>query len=183
MLDDFLLIVMRGSQTPAKQTMLEFGRENLVREFGQQFENEMSSRLVGMAEDLAGRKVLGYQSQILVEPEVVTEIFFFDVPADKPEVEAIARGQLDGPSASEARGRRRRRRRPRRNPSRLTPPPLRLLIRYSRAAPRVGVQRGPAKSARQGAQVPSRAGFGPLHACFRGRSSCCLAGGRSMREL
>jgi uncharacterized protein YbcI len=103
MLDDFLLIVMRGSQTQAEQTMLEFGRADLVREFRQQFENEMTSRLVGMVEDLTGRKVLGYQSQILFRPEVVIEIFFFDKPAEESEVEATARGQLEDPSLGEAR--------------------------------------------------------------------------------
>jgi uncharacterized protein YbcI len=44
MLDDFLLIVMRGSQTQAERTMIEFGRSDLVREFRRQFENEMTSR-------------------------------------------------------------------------------------------------------------------------------------------
>ena len=103
MLDDFLLIVMRGSQTQAEHTMIEFGQQNLVREFRQQFENEMTSRLVGMVEELTGRKVLGYQSQILFEPEVVIEIFFFDEDAGESDVEATARGQLEERSIGEAR--------------------------------------------------------------------------------
>jgi uncharacterized protein YbcI len=103
MLDDFLLIVMRGSRTRAEQTMLDFGRENLVREFRQQFENEMTSRLVGMVEDLTGRNVLGYQSQILFEPDVVIELFFFDAPAAEAGVEATARGQLEDSRRGEAR--------------------------------------------------------------------------------
>ena len=103
MLDDFLLIVMRGSQTQAEQTMVQFEREDLVREFRQQFENEMTSRLVGMVEEITGRKVLGYQSQILFEPEAVIEIFFFDKPAEESEIRATARGQLDDPSLGEAR--------------------------------------------------------------------------------
>src|SRR4051794_23030856 len=59
MLDDFLMIVMRGSQTQAEATMVDFGQEDLVRNFRQEFENEMTSRLVGMVEELTGRKVLG----------------------------------------------------------------------------------------------------------------------------
>jgi uncharacterized protein YbcI len=102
MLDDFLLIVMRGSQTQAERTMIEFGQENLVREFRQQFENEMTSRLVNMVEDLTGRNVRGYQSQVLFDPEVVIEIFFFEEPADQSQLEATARGQLDDPSVGEA---------------------------------------------------------------------------------
>ena len=103
MLDDFLLIVMRGSQTVAEATMAEFGREELVREFRQQFENEMTSRLIGMVEELTGRKVLGYQSQLIFKPEVVIEIFFFDRDAEESERDATARGQLDEPAIGEAR--------------------------------------------------------------------------------
>jgi uncharacterized protein YbcI len=102
MLDDFLLIVMRGSQTQAEATMVEFDQEDLVRNFRQQFENEMTSRLIGMVEELTGRKVLGYQSQLIFEPEVVVELFFFDREADASEKEATARGQLEEPSIGEA---------------------------------------------------------------------------------
>jgi hypothetical protein len=63
----------------------------------------MTSKLVGMIEDLTGRKILGYQSQILTSPDVVIEIFFFDRFAEEQEIDATARGQLDDPSIGEAR--------------------------------------------------------------------------------
>jgi uncharacterized protein YbcI len=103
MLDDFLLIVMRGSQTVAEKTMVEFGQQDQVRAFRQTFENEMTSRLTGMIEELTGRKVLGYQSQFLFEPEVVIEIFFFDEKVGAHAVAATALGQLQDPSVGEAR--------------------------------------------------------------------------------
>ena len=102
MLDDFLLIVMRGSQTQAEKTMLDFGRADEVREFRQAFENEMTAHLCGMVEELTGRKVLGYQSQFVFEPEVVIEIFFFDRPAAETETDATAHGQLHDSSVGEA---------------------------------------------------------------------------------
>jgi uncharacterized protein YbcI len=98
------MIVMRGSQTVAEKTMVEFGQEDRVREFRQHFENEMTTRLIGMVEELTGRKVLGYQSQLIFEPEVVVELFFFDRPAEPEEVGATARGQLEDTSIGEARG-------------------------------------------------------------------------------
>ena len=80
--DDLLFIVMRGSQTRAEKTMLEeFGQEDKVRDFRQAFENEMTRKLTGMIEEVTGRKVLTYQSQILFNPDVVVEIFVFDKPA------------------------------------------------------------------------------------------------------
>jgi len=48
----------------------------------------MSAHLVGMVEELTGRKVLGYQSQIIFEPELVVELFFFDRPAEETEIHA-----------------------------------------------------------------------------------------------
>jgi uncharacterized protein YbcI len=76
--DDMLLIVMRDGLTVAEKTMLDFGQADLVRNFRQQFENDMTKRIVGMIEELTDRKVLTYQSQIMFNPDVVVEMFVFD---------------------------------------------------------------------------------------------------------
>jgi uncharacterized protein YbcI len=83
MFDDLLLIVMREGLTVAEKTMLEFGQADLVRNFRQQFENEMTHRLVDMIEGLTERKVLTYQSQIMFDPDVVVEMFVFDRADDR----------------------------------------------------------------------------------------------------
>jgi uncharacterized protein YbcI len=92
MFDDLLLIVMREGLTVAEKTMLDFGQADLVRNFRQQFENEMTSRLVDMIEGLTERKVLTYQSQVMFNPDVVVEIFVFDRPEDRF---AVAEVQID----------------------------------------------------------------------------------------
>jgi len=102
MLDDFLIIVMRGGLTQAEKSMLDFDQADKVRDFRQTFENEMTSRLTTMIEDVTGRKVLTYQSQILFDPDVVFEIFMFDQPAREEEVREIAEGQLSKPSLGAA---------------------------------------------------------------------------------
>src|SRR5215210_2013913 len=76
MLDDFLVIVMRGGMLPVERTMLDAGRQDLVRHFRQEFENEMTGRLTGMIEDLTGRNVINYQSQVMFDPDIVVEMFF-----------------------------------------------------------------------------------------------------------
>jgi uncharacterized protein YbcI len=97
MMDDLLLVVMRGGLTRAERTMLDFGDEDLVRSFRQTFENRMTSELTGLVEELTGRKVLTYQSQCLFNPDVITELFVFDRAADAgaEEIVATAKGQLD----------------------------------------------------------------------------------------
>ena len=74
--------------------MLDAGRQDVVREFRLQFENEMRSRLVDKMEELTGRKIVTYQSQILFDPDIVFEIFVFDRAAGDDEVTETAEGQL-----------------------------------------------------------------------------------------
>lgn len=102
MVDDLLFIVMRGGMTTGEHTMVEFGQEDAVREFRQTFENEMTGRLTGMVEELTGRKVLTYQSQIMFEPDIVVEMFVFDDTAPAAERQATGRGQLEDDGTGEA---------------------------------------------------------------------------------
>jgi uncharacterized protein YbcI len=97
MMDDLLLVVMRDGMTRAERTMVDFGDAELVRNFRQTFENRMTQELTGMIEELTGRKVLTYQSQILFDPDVVAELFVFDraAPGGAKEIVATAKGQLD----------------------------------------------------------------------------------------
>ncbi len=101
-LDDLLIIVMRGGMTTAEKTMLEFGQHDLVRQFRQLFENEMTERLTDMIERLTGRKVLTYQSQVMFGPDIVVEMFVFDSTAGAAVREATAKGQLNEGSVGEA---------------------------------------------------------------------------------
>jgi uncharacterized protein YbcI len=77
-LDDLLIVVMRGGMTTAEETMLEFGQENMVRQFRQLFEDEMTERLTSTVELATGRKVVNYQSQVMFDPDVIIEVFVFE---------------------------------------------------------------------------------------------------------
>jgi len=90
LLDDFLLVVMRGGVTVAEQTMLDRGHGDLVRQFRQTYQNEMGTELVPKVELLTGRKVVTYQSQILFDPHIVMEIFFFEGSAEHPDDDSTA---------------------------------------------------------------------------------------------
>ncbi len=101
-LDDILVVVMRGGLTTAEQTMLEFGYPGQVRQFRQLFQNEMTERLTTVVEELTGRKVATYQSQVLFDPDVMIELFVFDQPADSAARRETAEGQLDGDDTGQA---------------------------------------------------------------------------------
>lgn len=102
LLDDMLIIVMRGGLTTAEHTMLEFGHPDQVRQFRQLFENEMTGRVTGMVEELTGRRVATYQSQIMFDPDVIVEMFVFDEPAEGLGRDTTARGKLREDGSGEA---------------------------------------------------------------------------------
>ena len=102
MLDDLLVIVMRDGLTTAEKTMLQFGQPDQVRQFRQLFENEMTERLTNMIEELTGREVLTYQSQVMFDPDVVVEMFVFDSVARDDDRAATAEGQLQDAAIGEA---------------------------------------------------------------------------------
>jgi uncharacterized protein YbcI len=103
-LDDMLIIVMKGGMTTAERTMLEFEEEDKVRDFRQVFENRMTEQLSGMIEEITGRRVLTYQSQIVFDPDRVFEIFVFDDQVRPELIRATAEGQLRGEPFGEVSG-------------------------------------------------------------------------------
>lgn len=103
LMDDLLLIVMRGGFTEAEQTLLSAGEGDTVRTFRQRFENIMGERLIGTIEQLTERKVLTYQSQVLFDPDTAVEIFVFDKPLERLAIEETARA-LFSPDVGAASG-------------------------------------------------------------------------------
>ena len=94
MLDDLLVTVMRGGMTTAERTMLDRGRADAVRAFRQGWQDEMADRLVARVEELTGRRVATYQSQVLFDPDTIVELFVFDEAAPEVAVHATAADQL-----------------------------------------------------------------------------------------
>src|SRR5919201_4293672 len=77
-LDDLVITVLRGGITRAEHTLVESGHEDEVRDFRQVFENEMAEPLTRIVEEITGRKVVNFQSQVMFDPDIVVEIFVFD---------------------------------------------------------------------------------------------------------
>ena len=76
--DDYLLVVMRGGLTRVEQTLLDSDRGGLIREVRMAFQEEMEGEFTGRVAALTGRKVKGYQSQIVLEPVTLIEFFILE---------------------------------------------------------------------------------------------------------
>ena len=78
--NDNVFCVMQGVLTKNEATLLAAGQHDLVRDFRLKFQEAMAAPTVEAVERLTGRKVMGYHSQIVFDPEHAFEIFVLDGP-------------------------------------------------------------------------------------------------------
>ena len=78
--DNYVFCVLEGGLTRNEETLLEAGEHALVRRFRLRFQEVMAEPTTAAIERITGRKVIGYHSQIVFEPEFAFEIFVLDGP-------------------------------------------------------------------------------------------------------
>lgn len=76
--DNYVFCVLNGGLTQNEKTLLDAGEHRLVRKFRLRFQEVMKGPTTEAVEQITGRKVLTYHSQILFEPTVAIEIFVLD---------------------------------------------------------------------------------------------------------
>ena len=80
--DNYVFCVMEGGLTRNEITLIERGHEDLVRNYRLRFQEAMERPTVEAVERITGRKVIGYHSQIVFNPERAFEIFVLDDAPD-----------------------------------------------------------------------------------------------------
>jgi uncharacterized protein YbcI len=73
--DDYIFVVLEGGLTRNEETLLAAGREDIVRQYRLAFQEAVEATATGAVEELTGRKVIGYHSQIVFDPARAFEIF------------------------------------------------------------------------------------------------------------
>ena len=73
--DDYIFVVLEGGLTRNEETLLAAGREDIVRQYRLAFQETVEATATGAVEELTGRKVVGYHSQIVFDPVRAFEIF------------------------------------------------------------------------------------------------------------
>ncbi len=81
LMDEYVFVVMEGGLTRNEETLLAAGKADLVRNYRLAFQETVTHTTTHAVEELTGRKVLTYHSQILFDPVRVFEIFVLDAPA------------------------------------------------------------------------------------------------------
>lgn len=76
--DDYLFCVMSGGLTESEETLLRSGDYETVRNYRLKFQDVVAPLLMSTVQELLGRKVLTYHSQILFDPTRIFEIFVLE---------------------------------------------------------------------------------------------------------
>jgi uncharacterized protein YbcI len=76
--DNYVFCVLEGGLSRNEETLLQAGKESLVRNYRLEFQAAMSKTTCAAIEELTGRRVVGYHSQIVFDPDRGFEIFVLD---------------------------------------------------------------------------------------------------------
>jgi uncharacterized protein YbcI len=77
-LDDYVFVVLEGGLTRNEETLLADGKEELVRDYRLSFQETVGATSMSAVEELVGRRVLTYHSQIVFDPVRTFEIFVLE---------------------------------------------------------------------------------------------------------
>jgi uncharacterized protein YbcI len=79
--DDYVFTVLEGALTPNEERLVAEGEEKLVRQYRLRFQEVVAEELTSAVEEVTGREVLSYHSQVVFHPSRLFEIFLLDGPA------------------------------------------------------------------------------------------------------
>ena len=77
-LDEYVFVALEGGLTRNEETMLADGKEDVVRSYRLSFQETMTEIVTQAVEEITGRRVLTYHSQIVFEPTRTFEVFVLE---------------------------------------------------------------------------------------------------------
>jgi len=80
LLDDYVFVAMEGGLTRNEETLLADGKEDVVRSYRLSFQETMTEVTTAAVQEITGRDVLTYHSQIVFGPTRSFEIFVLGAP-------------------------------------------------------------------------------------------------------
>jgi uncharacterized protein YbcI len=99
--DDFALCILEDVLTRAEKTLVKAGNTEQVHATRMAFQEAVRPDFVALIEEITGRKVRAFVSQVHIEPELAAELFLFE-PASGAQQELDAAIQEDGHGPADA---------------------------------------------------------------------------------
>lgn len=78
MRDEYVICFLEDMYTPVERTLIDAGRFDTVRETRSAFQDTMREKFSAAVEDATGRKVIGFLSQVHVNPDLSIETFILE---------------------------------------------------------------------------------------------------------
>lgn len=80
--DDYIICFLEDIYTPVERTLIDAGRFAAVQETRTAWQYTMREKFVAEVERIAGRKVVGFLSQVHVDPDLAVETFILEPSHD-----------------------------------------------------------------------------------------------------
>jgi uncharacterized protein YbcI len=75
---DYVIAFLQDIYTPLERTLLEAGEFETVKETRQAFQTAMRERFSAAVEEIMGRKVIAFMSQVHADPDLAAEVFVLE---------------------------------------------------------------------------------------------------------
>jgi uncharacterized protein YbcI len=75
---EYVVAFLHDIYTPAERTLLEAGKWETVKETRQAFQMAMGPEFSAAVEEIMGRKVIAFMSQVHADPDMAAEIFMLE---------------------------------------------------------------------------------------------------------
>jgi uncharacterized protein YbcI len=87
---DHIICFLENSFMPVERTLIEAGEIDAVRHTRLAFQRAMESRFVNTIEEISGRKVRAFLSQVSLNPDISVEVFVLERDSADPAPEGVA---------------------------------------------------------------------------------------------
>jgi uncharacterized protein YbcI len=84
MQEDYLVCFLEDIYTKAEQTLIDAGKHQTVLQARNDFQEAMRTRFSQLVEEITGRRVTAFLSQVGVDPDVGAEIFWLEPDGERP---------------------------------------------------------------------------------------------------
>jgi uncharacterized protein YbcI len=75
---DHIITLLENTFTPAERTLLDAGETDAVRNTRLAFQRAMETRFITAVEEISGRRVRAFLSQVSLDPDIAAEVFVLE---------------------------------------------------------------------------------------------------------
>jgi uncharacterized protein YbcI len=75
---NYLIAFLEDIYTPVERTLIRAGQQGTVRQTRQVFQDAMRQHFIAAVEEITGRNVIQFMSQVSFDPDIAAEIFILE---------------------------------------------------------------------------------------------------------